>query len=145
MHALKWTINSARIVLQSRPATGPQLQGGEPAPNYARGRFGRTVWDAPAADETTQGQQQEQLVSGSAADSLGFGQGWYGLPPQAESSIGGNDDFRVTLVKSRRPLSAKPSEMKLRESQLVTADQQLRERAAFRELNKNRHGGEGLW
>ena len=145
MHALKWTINSARIVLQSRPATGPQLQGGgEPAaPNYARGRFGRTVWDAPAAEETTQGQRL--LPSGSAADSLGFGQGWYGLPPQAESSIGGNDDFRVTLVKSRRPLSAKPSEMTLRESQLVTADQQLRERAAFRELNKNRRGGEGLW
>ena len=111
---------------QNPPATAPE-QDNAPAPP----RYGR---------RPSLAMEQKRLAE-EGTSILGADNAWMGPAPSFDSE-------RDLLVQSRRrsrPLSAKPTELRLRESQVLGREAQLYERAAARDAFKSQHQGSTPW
>ena len=91
---------------------------------------------------------EEKLLEDEASTSvLGGNSGWMG--PSNLGSAALRDAERDSLVQQRtrvaRPLSAKPNEMRLRQSGVVRQEEELVQRAAERSANTAKHRGACPW
>eukprot|EP01047_Picozoa_sp_COSAG01_P032966 COSAG01_NODE_2404_length_7757_cov_3.497780_3_plen_585_part_00 len=104
--------------------------------SHARGRYQRSRREEEARLEADGLAMRDAMGTGGAF--LGGG-----------SAFRSEQDFSVALVggsqRRRRPLSSKPSEMQLRQSQTLRNESALRERASALGENRRRHGGTVPW
>jgi hypothetical protein len=92
--------------------------------------------------------EEKRLEQESELSILGATGGWMGpstnhLPASAAKDA--ERDSLVALSRRARPLSAKPNEMRMRQSAVVRQEEALHERAAERDANTLRHRGECPW
>jgi len=92
--------------------------------------------------------EEKRLEQESDISILGAVGGWMG-PSTSNLPSSATDAERDSLVaknrRARRPLSAKPNEMRMRQSAVVRQEEALHERAEEREANTRRHRGECPW
>jgi len=93
--------------------------------------------------------EEKVLEQESDISILGAVGGWMG-PSASNLATSANDAERDSIVcRNRRtrarPLSAKPNEMRMRQSAVVREEEALRKRAVEREANTRRHRGECPW
>ena len=92
--------------------------------------------------------EEKRLEQESDVSVLGAVGGWMG-PSTSHSGGSANDAERDSLVarnrRTSRPLSAKPNEMRMRQSAVVREGEALHVRAVEREANTRKHRGECPW
>jgi len=92
--------------------------------------------------------EEKRLEEEGEVSILGAVGGWMG-PSTSNFAASSNDAERDSLVaknrRTRRPLSAKPNELRMRQSAVVRQEEALHARAVEREANTMRHRGECPW